>query len=109
MVQFPSDLAKWFVKLKSVCYLFQQTIDKKIKTWTRCFPPKATLRQKKGTVRLSNQYHQVMENFFSTTFLQQGISCILYAALSLANRVMKKLCSKQTWSIITIHYTQGKK
>ena len=36
MVQLSSDLAKQFVKLKSVCYLFQHPIDENIKS--DCFP-----------------------------------------------------------------------
>ena len=47
MVQFSSDLAKQFVKLKSVCYLFQQPIDEKIKAWTCRFPAQSNPKTEK--------------------------------------------------------------
>ena len=36
--RFSCDLEKWF--RISVCYLFNQAVDEKIKTWPLCFPAK---------------------------------------------------------------------
>ena len=73
MVQFSSDLAKRFVKLKSVCYLFQQPIDEKIKTWTCRFQAQSNLKTEKRYCSIVQSVPQFLFTKLWKITLQQSL------------------------------------
>ena len=73
MVQFSSDLAKRFVKLKSVCYLFQQPIDERIKAWTCRFPVQSNPKTEKRYCSIVQSVPQFLFTKLWKITLQQSL------------------------------------